>query len=359
MVGVYKMSIENLEELRKTTIKKCNKNNLVFLLIFLVIVGVFFLIFKTISVHFIFIAFIVYIPFGIMNEKVKSEYKNTFMRSLLPIAVKNLLTDVQVDVNSGIPSYVVDSTHSMSTGDRYNSSNFVSGKYKDIKVMMSDVHIQDEHEDSDGHTSYVTIFLGQWMIFDFNKYFKSNVQVWEKKVFGGISRRWKSGLKKVELEDISFNKKFKVLSENELEAFYIITPKLMERITAVEAAINGTLMMVFNNNQLHVAVYNNKTTFNINIHKRINFEEFARESIKDLDAIIKFVDILELDNDLFKAGDVNKMGEPVVGDVAEAAITSSNQGIVAANTKTLDSSVQKNSSIENVDAVTYFNNLNK
>ena len=30
MVGVYKVSIESLEELRKTTIKKCNKNNLVF-----------------------------------------------------------------------------------------------------------------------------------------------------------------------------------------------------------------------------------------------------------------------------------------------------------------------------------------
>ena len=281
------------------------------------------------------------------------------MKSLLPIAVKNILTDVQVDVNNGIPSYVIQETHSMSTGDRYHSSNFVSGKYKDIKVMMSDVHIQDEHEDSEGHTSYVTIFLGQWMIFDFNKNFKSNVQIWEKKVFGGISRSWKSSLKKVELEDIEFNKKFKVLSENELDAFYIITPKLMERVKAVEAAINGTIMLVFYNNQLHVAVYNNKTTFNVNIHKTINFEEFARESLKDLDAIIKFVDILELDNDLFKVGEVNKIEESEA-DVTRAATTSSNQGIVAANTEPVTSQpVQQNSSIENVDAVTYFNNINK
>lgn len=353
------MDIESLENLRKETVRKCNKNNMIFAFIIVIILLILFLIFKVFDVRFFFLIFVVYIPFGIMNEKVKSEYKNTFMKSLLPIAVKNILTDVQVDVNNGIPSYVIQETHSMSTGDRYNSSNFVSGKYKDIKVMMSDVHIQDEHEDSEGHTSYVTIFLGQWMIFDFNKNFKSNVQIWEKKVFGGISRRWKSSLKKVELEDIEFNKKFKVLSENELDAFYIITPKLMERVKAVEAAINGTIMLVFYNNQLHVAVYNNKTTFNVNIHKTINFEEFARESLKDLDAIIKFVDILELDNDLFKVGEVNKIEEPVA-DVTRAATTSSNQGIVAANTEPVTSQpVQQNSSIENVDAVTYFNNINK
>ena len=353
------MDIESLENLRKETVRKCNKNNMIFAFIIVIILVLLFFIFKVFDVRFLFLIFVVYIPFGIMNEKVKSEYKNTFMKSLLPIAVKNILTDVQVDVNNGIPSYVIQETHSMSTGDRYHSSNFVSGKYKDIKVMMSDVHIQDEHEDSEGHTSYVTIFLGQWMIFDFNKNFKSNVQIWEKKVFGGISRRWKSSLKKVELEDIEFNKKFKVLSENELDAFYIITPKLMERVKAVEAAINGTIMLVFYNNQLHVAVYNNKTTFNVNIHKTINFEEFARESLKDLDAIIKFVDILELDNDLFKVGEVNKIEESEA-DVTRAATTSSNQGIVAANTEPVTSQpVQQNSSIENVDVVTYFNNINK
>ena len=353
------MDIESLENLRKETVRKCNKNNMIFAFIIVIILVLLFFIFKVFDVRFLFLIFVVYIPFGIMNEKVKSEYKNTFMKSLLPIAVKNILTDVQVDVNNGIPSYVIQETHSMSTGDRYHSSNFVSGKYKDIKVMMSDVHIQDEHEDSEGHTSYVTIFLGQWMIFDFNKNFKSNVQIWEKKVFGGISRSWKSSLKKVELEDIEFNKKFKVLSENELDAFYIITPKLMERVKAVEAAINGTIMLVFYNNQLHFAVYNNKTTFNVNIHKTINFEEFARESLKDLDAIIKFVDILELDNDLFKVGEVNKIEESEA-DVTRAATTSSNQGIVAANTEPVTSQpVQQNSSIENVDAVTYFNNINK
>ena len=146
------MDIESLENLRKETVRKCNKNNMIFAFIIVIILVLLFLIFKVFDVRFLFLIFVVYIPFGIMNEKVKSEYKNTFMKSLLPIAVKNILTDVQVDVNNGIPSYVIQETHSMSTGDRYHSSNFVSGKYKDIKVMMSDVHIQDEHEDSEGHT---------------------------------------------------------------------------------------------------------------------------------------------------------------------------------------------------------------
>lgn len=354
------MDIESLEKMRKDTVSKCFRNNIIYFFVFIAIVVLIIFVIKYPHPALFVLVFVAYIPFGIKNEKIKNEYKNVFMRSLLPIAVQNILTDVRVDVTSGIPSYVVGQTHSMSTGDRYHSSNYVSGKYKDIKVTMSDLHIQNEHEDSEGHTSYVTIFKGQWMIFDFNKKFKANVQVWEKKIFGGISRRWGGKLKKVELEDINFNKQFKVFTENELDAFYIITPKLMERIKAVEAAINGTLMMVFFNNQLHVAVYNNKTTFNVNIHKRINFEEFARESIKDLDAIIKFVDILELDNDLFKVGDVSNTDLPVTNVANGIMSQSANQGLAEANIEVLDETpIQKNSEIENTDAASYLNNLNK
>ena len=303
------MSIEELENLRKQTVSKCNKNILLYLCGLAVIILLSIFVFKAISQITFMLCFIAFFPLYIVNGQLKTKYKNAFMKSLLPIAVKSILTEVQVDVDRGIPSSLISNTHSMSTGDRYSSSNLVSGKYKDINVMMSDVHIETESTDEDGHTTYNTIFLGQWMVFDFNKQFKSNVQVWEKKVLGGISRTWGNKLKKVELESVEFNKKFKVYSENEIEAFYIITPSLMEKITQVEASIKGTLMMVFLDNQLHVAVYNNKTTFNINIRKPIDFDKFAQEALRDLDAIVKFVDILDLDNTLFKGNVQSKVSD--------------------------------------------------
>lgn len=349
------MSIEELDALRRETVKKCNIRILIAILIIAVFVYVFVFVFSA-GPFLLFPISIVMIVIGNMNTKIKKQYLNTFMQSLLPIAVQSILTDVKVDVTSGIPRYTIAETNSMSTGDIYNSSNYVSGVYKDIKVIMSDVHIQDEHEDSEGHTSYVTIFKGQWMIFDFNKNFKSNIQVWEKKILGGFSRVVTSKQHKIEMEDINFNKKFKVIAEDDLAAFYILTPKIMERITEVENAINGTLLLVFKDSKLHVGLYNNKTTFNINIRKKINFEEFARNSISDLDAIVKFVDILELDNDLFKVSeaDIQKVAEtplPIKTMVSNVGLAEDVNNIVN------NSSNNTVEEAKEVSAVEYFNNI--
>ena len=349
------MSIDELEQLRKETVKKCNITIFIGIIILVLIIALFIFIFGTINNILIFLIFVDFAIVSAINSGFKNKYKNKFMQSLLPIAVQSILTNVVVDVNRGISRALIDSTHSMSTGDIFSSNNYVSGYYKDIKAEMSDVHIQDESTDSDGHTTYTTIFRGQWMIFDFNKYFKSNIQVWEKKVFGSISKRVSFKQHKVEMEDIDFNKKFKVIADNDLDAFYILTPRIMERIKEVEQAINGTLLMVFLNNQLHVGVYNNKTTFKLNVRKKINFEEFATNSIKDLDAIVKFIDILELDNNLFKVGEVtpsNGNPQPVVNQNVEAQ-----QSVSSLPTNEQVEVLNESDLPNNVDAVDYLNNL--
>ncbi len=351
------MNLEQLEKYREEKLSKCRRNNIIYIVLIIIGILVMIGVFKTILPFFIFILFILRLPFSIINGKHASEYKNKFMNSLLPVAVNSILTDVHFDGNSGISRALVASTHSMSTGDIYSSSNYVAGKYKDINVQMSDVHIQTESTDSEGHTTYYTIFRGQWLIFDFNKQFKSNIQVWEKSVFGGISRNWNKSLKKIELEDIDFNKKFKVLSENDLEAFYILTPKLMERIKQVEASIKGTLMMVFLNNQLHVAVYNNRTTFNVNIRKKIDFDKFSKEALSDLDAIIKFVDILELDNSLFKVSYESSETVPIINQQETTTTAPVEQEVVAS--EPVNNGDSNNDGIpDDANVVDYFNNIN-
>lgn len=50
---------------------------------------------------------------------------------------------------------------------------------QNISVEQADVHIEEEYEPTDNNgnttTTWVTIFRGKWMIFDFNKNFKSNI----------------------------------------------------------------------------------------------------------------------------------------------------------------------------------------
>lgn len=195
----------------------------------------------------------------------------------------------------------------MNMGDRYNSNDLVIAQYKDTSFMQSDVHIEEKHEyrDSDGNrrTTYVTIFKGRWMIFEFNKNFKANVQVCQKGFGNNKVNTWfsETKFKKVEMESQEFNKNFKVYAQEPIDAFYILTPKIMEKIRNLDERNSGKILLCFVNNKLHVGIYDNNDSFeHSSVFKKINQEASTNSITTDIEKITMFIDELELDNDLFK-----------------------------------------------------------
>ncbi|MBQ9280111.1 MAG: DUF3137 domain-containing protein [Clostridia bacterium] len=245
----------------------------------------------------------------VSTNKLNQNYRKLFKNMFVFQALNGLFTNLYYNPSMGIPSYVIAATNMMRMGDIYHSEDYVSGEYKGIKFAQADVHIQEEHEstDSDGNTTttYVTIFKGRWMIFDFNKNFKADVQISQegfgnskvKRFFGKKEERFK----KVKMESESFNKKFKVFAQNEHEAFYLITPSLMERIERLAQNTKGKMLFCFVNNKLHVGVQNGKDSFEpTSVFKKLNVEKIKNDISSDIMLITQFVDELNLDNNLFK-----------------------------------------------------------
>ena len=227
-------------------------------------------------------------------------YKDYFIKRSL----EKIFTDLKYEPDRGISEKVIEDTGMMYMGDRYSSNDYISGKYKNINFIQSDVHIEEEHTttDSDGNTRtyYVTVFLGRWMIFDFNKEFKANVQVCEKGFENNITRS-KIKYEKVEMESDAFNKKFNIYAQNAHDAFYILTPSLMEKIDNLEKRNKGKILLCFINNQLHVGLYDGKDSFEpSSCFKEINEEEELKRASVDIEQITMFVDELQLDNTLFR-----------------------------------------------------------
>ena len=263
------------------------------------------------------IAFIVFGPhlFGIglfvgiilasfIPRKDINAFKTLYKQNIVVKSLNQICTDVAFDMQKGINRSVIAETEMMNMGDHFYSNDYVTGKYKNINFEMADVHIEEESTDSDGNTTYYTIFRGQWYIFDFNKTFKANVQVCEKG-FGNAKRgklfaKKEEKYKKVELEDIEFNKMYKVYAQNELDAFYILTPGIMEKIKNVNAKIKGKVLFCFIDNKLHIGLYNNKDLFEASIYKKIDLDAAMKKTNEEISIITDFVDILSLDNDLFK-----------------------------------------------------------
>lgn len=295
------MSVEELEILRK----KANKIKQIGTLITVIAIILGFILTKSfVLIFFVLILGLLITTFLASGptRKFVLAFKQTFVLKSL----QSVFTDLVYKPEKGLPEFIIRDTQMMDMGDRYSSNDYFSGKYKDITVIQSDVHIEEEHTstDSDGTTttSWVTIFKGKWMIFDFNKTFKNNIQVCQKGFGNSKLSNWNSEMKykKVMMEDQQFNKDFVVYSRDEHEAFYILTPALIEKIKNLSNSISGRLLFCFIDNKLHIGLYDGKDSFEPNIHKKVDEEKIINEINKDIKLITNFVDELNLDNDLFR-----------------------------------------------------------
>ena len=236
------------------------------------------------------------------SKEFKLAYKNTFVLQSL----KSVFDDLEYNPERGFDYNVIKNTGMMYMGDRYSSNDYVKGKYKNINVEQADVHIEEQvtTTDSDGNTTthYETLFMGQWMIFDFNKRFSANVQVCGKGFYNAKRGNWGSSLKykKVEMEDAEFNKMFRVYAMDAHEAFYILTPSLMDRIKKLSNSIKGSILLCFVDNKLHVGISNNKDAFEASLFKKLDESKIISNISSEIKLITNFVDELNLDNDLFR-----------------------------------------------------------
>ena len=294
---------QQLEELRQKAVKK--QNTFIIIAVSIVAVLLVYTLSSNGSIELVlyggmFIAIITGIICATLKEK--KEFVNSYKQNIVVATLNQIFSDVHFDLERGIPEQVIRDTDMMMMGNIYSSNDYFYGKYKDILFECSDVLIQQETTDSDGDTHTTTYFNGQWYIFQFNKRFKGSFQVCEKsfhyaKRQGGLFSKNKD--EKIEMEDQEFNKLFKVFGSDAHSVFYVLTPNTMEKIKQINNEIPGSLLFCFKDDRLHVGVYNGKDLFEPKLRKPVNIANDTQSTRKEIDAILRFVDILNLDNDLF------------------------------------------------------------
>lgn len=242
----------------------------------------------------------------LLSKKPSEKYKLAFKEVYVLKALKTIFTRLRYEPLNGIPKNVIYNTGMIKMGHRYSSNDLVIAMYKNIKIIQADVHIEERRErrNSKGNreTYWVTLFKGKWMIFDFNKNFKANIQVKQKGFNNSKITNWwnEEKFKKVEMEDQEFNKNFTIYTQNEHDAFYVLTPSLMEKIKNLTKSMNGKMMFCFIDNKLHVGFSNGIDSFEPNIFKEIDEEKIIESLTKDIKVVTSFVDELDLDKDLFR-----------------------------------------------------------
>lgn len=270
--------------------------------LFMAIIGVLTLIFLadtnatmgTVGVAIIIIGIVIFIAGLIKFNMVVKKFKKTFLKDYF----SSIIEAGNYRPKHHLSTQQVYGCGFIKRADRFKGRDYLSGKIDGIDFESSDIHLQEKqvYTDSKGNrkTKYVTFFKGRIFTFDFHKPIEHRLQVLEK-------YRPRDGFKykKVELESIDFNKKFKTYATDSHTAFYVLTPHFMEALMKIEKNHPGKLGFSFMEEKMYFAINNNKSTFPIYPFVKID-ERLVDNFKEDVEMLYELVDDLKLNKRIFK-----------------------------------------------------------
>ena len=198
--------------------------------------------------------------------------------------------------------------------DCYAGEDLVYGSYKGIPIRFSELKVQEKHG-SGKNTTYHTFFKGVFMVADFNKDFKYSHWVLPDTAEAALGQVVGNFFQKVNLsgrghmtrlEDPAFEKKFVVYTEDDVEARYILSPKLMRTMLALSERFRkgaSRIGFAFMDSNVYVAipVEGGRDLFEMPSRGDLGADT-AKRTQDELKEILSVFDVMELDLRLWSKG---------------------------------------------------------
>lgn len=191
--------------------------------------------------------------------------------------------------------------------DRYSGNDYIKGSIDGVPLEFSDVHAEYQTRDSKGRTQWHTLFRGLFLVAEFNKEFKSRTVILPdhaEKTFGSFLGGWlqsnnfsKGDL--IRLDDPEFEKEFVVYGNDGIEARYILTHSMMERILEFRRKLAHPVFLSFIHNHIHVAIGTGKDLFEPSLFRSLLDYKYAMEYITMLRYTIGIIEELKLNEKLW------------------------------------------------------------
>lgn len=238
---------------------------------------------------------------GIVSENYRKEYKEKIIARIAGYADEGL----EYSPEGFIPmdAFVRSRIFNLSC-DKYSGEDHFRGKIGKTDIEFSEVTAQHRNNSGTGgkrSEEYTTILRGLFIIADFNKHFKTHTVVLPdtaEKLFGKFGQTLQSAAfgrgELVRLEDPRFEKEFCVYGDDQVEARYILTPSLMERILAYRKKWNTRVYLSFLDSKVYIAISMYKDLFEMRPFKPVADYAFLEENLKFLTLITEVVEDLNL-----------------------------------------------------------------
>ena len=235
------------------------------------------------------LAFIIFVGGIGIRFGMKKSFENTIKEKIMPIVCPcfgdmswshSLYNDKEyIKASKVIPEY---------TSSLFD--DIFIGSYKNVPYHI----IESEYEIGSGKNRKV-VFNGVIVRIDMNKNFGGHTVIRPDNLLhiaDGVGH-----LKRTTLEDVVFEKKFDVYTDDEVEARYLITPSFMERLNNMKTAFKADkVSCAFHESHLFVALHTRKDLFSLcSLTKPIDDSRQYFEMYEEMVSIVKLIDHFKLE----------------------------------------------------------------
>ena len=252
----------------------------------------------------IMIGFVVTIVMLICGSKLLKNYKKYYKDVFIKSVIQQAFPGATYEPEQGFQKSMISETGLMMMGNIYHSEDYIRGVCNDVEFERADMLIQDESTDSDGNTYTTNYLRGRWMIFESNKTFVADLQIIQKgfgyaKKKKGFFTRKTERRHELKTEDEQFNRMFQCMCQDDAEAFYLLTPGVMQSLMQLAQTMDGKVMVGFVDNRIHVAVNSNKDSLEPPVMHAVSDKEVA-EVQNEIRAVTSFIAGLKLERKIFQ-----------------------------------------------------------
>ncbi len=302
----YKELYADLEELEKERIAVANKIKL-YISIVAVITFIIAFFIGGLSDATFFILFAGVAVSGMIYKVSIQSYASNFKEKIIKPLIGAIDKNLAYHPTSHVSETLFVRSKIFSDYNRFDGNDLVKGEVNSTKIEFSDILAKKVTKSSKGQDSTTTIFQGLFIVAEFNKTLNSSTLVLPdkaEKMFGSMIGSWlqannfsKNDL--VKLDDPEFEKAFVIYSPDQIEARYILTHSLMQRILEYKKRSKTDISLSFNGDKLYMAIHYNKDLFEPAVFSSLLKLDTVMEYIQTLHLAISIIEELKLNEKLW------------------------------------------------------------
>ncbi|NPA66252.1 MAG: DUF3137 domain-containing protein [Epsilonproteobacteria bacterium] len=245
--------------------------------------------------------------YGFLYKMMSKGYNIEFKLRVIEPLIKFIDPNLKYTPNATIPEYIFKKSKIITDDiDLYHGDDLVEGVVDGVNIAFCDLHVEKEYKDSNNDSDYQTLFQGIFLQAEFPKEFHGTTVVlpdMAENIFGSYLGRmlqsFGNEMQLVKLDNVEFEKYFVVYSSDQIEARYILSHSMMERMIKFRKKVGHRISFSFVGGEMFVGVHYNRESLEASVFGSLLEYKIVKEFVESLYYSLEIVQELKLNQKIW------------------------------------------------------------